>query len=596
MDGAAAPLISVIVPVFNVADHIAEAIASLRAQTLADFEALVIDDGSTDGSGARAQAAFQGDSRFRLIRQQNRGLSGARNVGLDQARGAFVAFLDGDDACDPAFLQTLHRALTEDGTDWAACGVSLCYPDGGRIAHAAMHGGGAQAAGVLAMTDAVDVARQFPSAWNKLYRRAFLGDLRFPEGRWFEDHEVYWALAARHRPLSYRPAPLYLHRRDRPGQITGSDSDRVFEQFAVIEQVQHLILGGGFTRAGQGLANLVTRLLHERAAVLRQRDRRARFLAQARALMARLGLAYAPVWDDEISRGLGLALAGEVPVSVVVQAGAGLEATLAALDAQDMADFDLTVIGRGAEGAPETLPSGLPVQRLPEATLDAVVPGLAGRHVVVFSPGEAPAEGGLMRLCNLIERTGAPMAFGGFLRAQRGYHDGWTDNTQAGCDLQRLALAGEALALGQAQALRLFPMLGNRIVRRTLLAGAGGGAADPLQVQALVLRLAEASGVAGYTRVAVARAPDLPGPVPAPCVLARWAAGLSAPSLPRHWQAVVFWRMVRFRAEAAPGRLGRTRVWLGAWPCAWRSGLARRAPGAAPDPETPGWLVRALRR
>ena len=82
------PSISVIVPVYNVHAHVGAAIASLRAQTWGDFEALVIDDGSTDGSGELARAAIGDDPRFRLITQANRGLSGARNTGLDAAIGS----------------------------------------------------------------------------------------------------------------------------------------------------------------------------------------------------------------------------------------------------------------------------------------------------------------------------------------------------------------------------------------------------------------------------------------------------------------------------------------------------------------------------
>ena len=77
--------ISVIIPVYNVAEHVAACIDSLRTQTLDTFEAIVIDDGSTDGSGAAAQRAIADDPRFRLIRQDNAGLSGARNTGLDVA-------------------------------------------------------------------------------------------------------------------------------------------------------------------------------------------------------------------------------------------------------------------------------------------------------------------------------------------------------------------------------------------------------------------------------------------------------------------------------------------------------------------------------
>ena len=91
------PAVSIIVPVFDVEDHVAAAIASLRDQSFADFEAIVVDDGSTDASADRAAAAIGDDPRFTLIRQANRGLSGARNTGLARVRAPVVGFLDSDD-------------------------------------------------------------------------------------------------------------------------------------------------------------------------------------------------------------------------------------------------------------------------------------------------------------------------------------------------------------------------------------------------------------------------------------------------------------------------------------------------------------------
>ncbi len=102
------PGISVIVPVWNVADCVAACIASLRAQDFANFEAIVVDDGSTDDSRAIARAAIGNDPRFTLLTQPNRGLSGARNTGLAQAQGNWIAFLDSDDRVAPGWLARLH--------------------------------------------------------------------------------------------------------------------------------------------------------------------------------------------------------------------------------------------------------------------------------------------------------------------------------------------------------------------------------------------------------------------------------------------------------------------------------------------------------
>lgn len=93
----AAPLISVIMPVYNVEKYVGSAIESVLRQAVSDFEILLIDDGSTDGSGAICDAYAQRDSRIRVWHKSNGGVSSARNMGLDNARGEWIAFLDADD-------------------------------------------------------------------------------------------------------------------------------------------------------------------------------------------------------------------------------------------------------------------------------------------------------------------------------------------------------------------------------------------------------------------------------------------------------------------------------------------------------------------
>src|SRR3954469_20095634 len=91
------PRISVVVPMYNVESFLAPCLDSLLAQTLDDLEVLMVDDGSTDGSTAIAEDYARRDDRFRLIVQENGGLSKARNTGIDAATGEFLAFLDSDD-------------------------------------------------------------------------------------------------------------------------------------------------------------------------------------------------------------------------------------------------------------------------------------------------------------------------------------------------------------------------------------------------------------------------------------------------------------------------------------------------------------------
>lgn len=587
MAAAPPPLVTVIVPVFDVAAHVAGAVASLRNQTLTDFEVLVIDDGSTDGSGEVALAAIDGDPRFRLIRQQNRGLSGARNMGLAQARGAFVAFLDGDDALEPGFLQALHAAILREGTDWAACGVRLVHADGATEDHPAMHGGTAPGDPCrLPLSDAREVARLFPSAWNKLYRRALFDGLHFPEGSWFEDHEVFWALAARTRAIAWLPDPLYRHRRDRPGQITGTDSDRVFDQLRVLDRLHPLILASGLDAGAEGFARLATRLVHERLTVLRDPARRARFLAAAQALFDRLGVAWTPGWDPEISRGAGLALRGELPLSVVVLGSPG--PVLAALGGQSLADFEPALALPAPPGPmPGTRP---PVPLAPGdlATPAALAARLSGRWVLLLGPGEVPLAEGLMRLVNLGESSGLPLALGAVERRRDGYHDGWTDNRVV-AGLADLPLFGGPLPLGPEQALRLYPALGNRLIRRDLLARLPGRpvAADGVSVAALVLASARAAGGrVACTRLAVLATGDRPA---APGLWAAWR-GIRAlpddPALPRGWRGTLLFRLVQAR--------GGGWRWPAAALLALVSGWLPGAAAARPDPSSPRGLRRGL--
>jgi hypothetical protein len=108
-DAVPTPRISVVVPLYQKAATVRRCLASIAAQTLGDFEAIVVDDGSTDGCGA-AVAEFA-DSRFRLLRQANAGPGAARNRGIVEARGAYVAFLDADDHWDAGYLAHMVARL-----------------------------------------------------------------------------------------------------------------------------------------------------------------------------------------------------------------------------------------------------------------------------------------------------------------------------------------------------------------------------------------------------------------------------------------------------------------------------------------------------
>src|SRR5699024_11028352 len=125
------PKISIISTVYNTGKFLPLAVQSILAQTFTDFELLLVDDGSTDGSGAVCDELARGDARVRVFHQPNGGPAHARNTGLDHARGAYVGFVDSDDLIDPAMYETLYRAVQRPGVRLAAC-TGDCIDEEGR--------------------------------------------------------------------------------------------------------------------------------------------------------------------------------------------------------------------------------------------------------------------------------------------------------------------------------------------------------------------------------------------------------------------------------------------------------------------------------
>lgn len=114
-------LISVVVPVYNCAPYLDACLQSLQSQTWQNWEAVLVDDGSADGSGPLCDAWAQKDPRIRVLHQKNAGVSAARNAGIEAVRGEYLAFVDADDRIEPEFLQTLRQTIGN--TQLAVCCV-----------------------------------------------------------------------------------------------------------------------------------------------------------------------------------------------------------------------------------------------------------------------------------------------------------------------------------------------------------------------------------------------------------------------------------------------------------------------------------------
>ena len=195
------PEISVIVPVYNTAPYLKACLDSLLAQSFRDFEAILVDDGSTDESPAILASYAEKDARFRVITRANGGLSAARNTGVAAATGAYLAFLDSDDAYDPAFLEKMTgKAISED-LDLVACAFTYVYSDGRRVPAPTRYG--------LSEDPAREHVLSGPMAPVRLFRRALFDGVSFREGILYEDLELVPAFAGKTEKIGFLDEALY---------------------------------------------------------------------------------------------------------------------------------------------------------------------------------------------------------------------------------------------------------------------------------------------------------------------------------------------------------------------------------------------------
>ena len=189
------PFFSVIMPAYGVKDYIAHAIECVQNQTFQDWELIVVDDCSVDGSGDIAQAYVEGDSRIRVVKHsQNRGLSVARNTGLDEARGLYVWMPDSDDAFDADLLERAHDAASEVLPDVVMFGYVEDYYDAeGAFLYEnkiPMNSGSyVNPNDWRPLIIGFERDTHYGYAWNKIYKKCCVSaqDLRFEKVRLIED-------------------------------------------------------------------------------------------------------------------------------------------------------------------------------------------------------------------------------------------------------------------------------------------------------------------------------------------------------------------------------------------------------------------------
>ncbi|OZG61319.1 glycosyltransferase [Bifidobacterium lemurum] len=216
------PLISIVVPVYNVENYLEDCAASITQQSYTNLEIILVDDGSTDSCPTLCDLLATEDPRVQVIHQSNRGLSGARNAGLQHATGEYICFVDSDDMIHPELVQASVNALQRHHT--AAVMYGYCSIDGhGEYINSSVESKFFPNQCTMSDKELINLilSRRLTNyAWKYIAKRSLYIDnkISFPEGRNFEDVAVTYRVLHAARRISLINRPLYQYR-ERPSSI-----------------------------------------------------------------------------------------------------------------------------------------------------------------------------------------------------------------------------------------------------------------------------------------------------------------------------------------------------------------------------------------
>lgn len=210
-------MISVIVPVYNVKPYVEKCLDSILVQTYTNLEILLIDDGSTDGSGEICNRYAKQDYRIQVFHTENRGLSAARNFGLDHMHGQYVGFVDSDDWIEPDMYESLVNIAEQTDADIVTCRFYREYRNKSEESYGPPE---------QFTVEGSDILRTYlfrheicQDSWNNLFKADLFRSIRYPVGRSFEDYVIKPSLLQKAEKMVYTPACL-LHYRNRHNSLS----------------------------------------------------------------------------------------------------------------------------------------------------------------------------------------------------------------------------------------------------------------------------------------------------------------------------------------------------------------------------------------
>lgn len=212
------PRLSIIVPVYKVEQYIHKCVDSILNQTYTDLELILVDDGSPDRCGKICDEYALKDARIRVIHKENGGLSDARNFGIDASEGDVIGFVDSDDTIDKNMYSDMLEYMDTNGLDVVCADTFIVRNENKRFNPRY------SADKIWSHDEAINEilsGRLDNAAWNKIYKRSVIADIRYPKGRIYEDVATTYKFIFNSKRVGYMSRPFYNYYK-RKGSIVAS--------------------------------------------------------------------------------------------------------------------------------------------------------------------------------------------------------------------------------------------------------------------------------------------------------------------------------------------------------------------------------------
>lgn len=221
--------LSIIVPVYRAENYLHECVDSLLAQTVSDFEIILVNDGSPDNS---AQIMEEYKAKYpeiiRTLHLENGGQGRARNHAIEIAQGEYIGFVDSDDYIDADMYKKLIESAERENAQIAICSIKQVFDDGSENVYVSWN-------------------KERPlfaagSCCDKVFRRELIGDLRFPEGLWYEDFELSAKLIMKAEKIAFVDEALYVYRCGQPSTMNNSNTRKNLNIIKVMDSLKEFAL------------------------------------------------------------------------------------------------------------------------------------------------------------------------------------------------------------------------------------------------------------------------------------------------------------------------------------------------------------------